>query len=812
MKIKNAVHGLPIVISFTGINLVMAENYITHSDMDNIERINIFSQTPLSVGLVGDQNTIGSVQTINAQSLVQSQAISLAEHMKNQLVSLHINDVQNNPFQPDVQYRGFTASPLLGLPQGISVYLNGTRFNEPFGDTVNWDLIPLAALESVALYSGSNPAFGQNTLGGALALQTKNGFSYTQNEIDVRFGSFGQQQYTLQSGGNKDNWGYYIIANNYQEDGWRDYSQSELKQLLATVSYASKDHSVDLTYAANKNDLLGNGAVPEQLPALANRTAIYTQPDKTSSRYQQLSISSDNLINDRMSWQANAYYRQNEINSINGDDSDYEECELGLRYSLCEGDEDDDDDHDEGDIAEVETSELERVHFVGYDEDTWLSDINDFSHIDPDSLDGTYNTGFTDNKSYGAALQFIALNHIDFFGTFDTAGSPNNEFVFGLGLDQADINFSSDTEFAILHNDSIADDRSVTSIGLLDMESRVRLKVKTQQEYLYFVNTLSLSQKLKLSLAGRYNHGHVSMRDQIDTGEGSLNGEHYFNRFNPAVSLNYQLNEQSLVKLSYSESSRMPSPAELSCADEDDPCKLPNGFVADPPLEQVVAKTSETSFQFTKDNFSALATVFSTLSYQDIIFQQAGDRSNQGYFINLDKTKRQGIELAFSTKMSEVDFGASYNFLKATFESPFISFSPVNPLGANRQVDKGDDIPGQPRHQVKFHANWQIKNDINLGAEFLYASSSYYRGDEANENKKISSYSVANLYVNYQASEQLRLSAKIDNIFDHHFNTFGTYGEADEVLEDIYSDTEFGEYFVGPARPRSASINLSYQF
>lgn len=796
MKLKSAAS--LSCISFTMIFPVLAQN------SDDIEKINIYSQTPISASIAGDRNPLGSVQTVNGAMLVQSQAISLAEHMKNQLVSLHINDVQNNPFQPDVQYRGFTASPLLGLPQGISVYLNGIRFNEPFGDTVNWDLIPLAALESVSLYSGSNPAFGQNTLGGALALQTKNGFSYTQNELDVRFGSFGQKQFTVQSGGNKGNWGYYFIANKYQEDGWRDYSESELKQLLTTLSYASKEHSFDITYAANKNELLGNGAVPEQLPALASRRAIYTQPDKTASRYQQLSLKSDNLINDQMSWQATAYYRHNEINSINGDDSDYEECESGLLYSLCEGDEDDDDEME--DEAETEIGELERVHFVGYDEDIWLSELTD---IDADSIDGTYNTGFTDNKSYGAALQFVRLSQVDtstFIGSFD------NEFIFGLGIDKADIDFSSDTEFAILHNDSVDDDRSVTGIGLFDAESRVRLKVKTQQEYVYFLNAFSFGDKFTLNIAGRYNHAHVSMQDQIDSGEGSLNGEHYFNRFNPAISGNYQLNEHMLFKLSYSESSRMPSPAELSCADENDPCKLPNGFVADPPLEQVVVKTTEASIHYNIENFSALATVFSTQSYDDIIFQQAGNKSNQGYFINLDKTQRQGIELALSTQVSKVDFGASYNFLKATFESPFVSFSPVNPLGANRQVSKGDEIPGQPKHQVKFHANWQINDDVNIGTEFLYASSSYYRGDEANENKKIPSYSVTNIYLNYQVSPQLRLSAKVDNLFDRHFETFGTYGEADEVLEDIYPDAEFDEYFVGPSRPRSASINLNYQF
>ena len=754
-------------------------------DIAGVEKISVYGQTPLSSNTISDKSIFGSVQTINAKGLAQSQSISLAEHMKNQLLSVHINDVQNNPFQPDVQYRGFTASPLLGLPQGISVYLNGVRFNEPFGDTVNWDLIPLAALDTVSLYSGSNPAFGQNTLGGALALQTKNGFSYTKNELDVRFGSFGQQQYTLQSGGNKGHWGYYILANHYKEDGWRDYSESELNQLFATLSYVTDVRTVEFTFAGNDNEMLGNGAIPEILADLASRDAIYTQPDKTHNRYKQFSVKTDSVINSEMSWQANAYYRQNEINSINGDDSDYEECEFGESYSLCE---------------EEEEDELELVHFVGYDEGVFLSELSD---IDPDTVDGTLNTGFTDNESYGAALQFVKLSKFDSF---------DNEFIFGLGIDKADIHFRSDTQFAVLHNETVTDDRSVTGIGFFDRESRVDLKVDTKHQYFYFMNGISISDKFTINLAGRYNHAQISMQDQIDTGEGSLNGEHSFNRFNPAISADYQISSDYMVKLSYSESSRTPSPAELSCADENDPCKLPNGFVADPPLEQVVAKTVEASLSYNKDNFSALATVFSTISHQDIIFQQATNKSNQGYFINLDKTQRQGIELAFNTQVKDVDFGASYNLLKATFESPFVSFSPVNPLGANRQVNPGDTIPGQPEHQVKFHANWQINDAVNLGTEFLYASSSYYRGDEANENKKIPSYSVTNIYLNYQVTEQLRLSAKVDNVFDRHFDTFGTYGEADEVLEDIYPDADFDEYFVGPSRPRSASVNLNYQF
>lgn len=84
---------------------------------------------------------------------------------------------QGNPFQPDLNFRGFTASPLLGTPQGLSVYMDGVRLNQPFGDVVSWDLIPRSVIGSIALMPGSNALFGLNTLGGALAIQTKDGLN-----------------------------------------------------------------------------------------------------------------------------------------------------------------------------------------------------------------------------------------------------------------------------------------------------------------------------------------------------------------------------------------------------------------------------------------------------------------------------------------------------------------------------------------------------------------------------------------------------------------------------------------------------------
>ena len=89
----------------------------------------------------------GNVQVATAEEIERSQSLDLTDFLNRSFSSVSINHAQNNPLQPDVTFRGFTASPLLGLPPGLSVYQNGVRINEPFGDTVNWDesILPLSS-------------------------------------------------------------------------------------------------------------------------------------------------------------------------------------------------------------------------------------------------------------------------------------------------------------------------------------------------------------------------------------------------------------------------------------------------------------------------------------------------------------------------------------------------------------------------------------------------------------------------------------------------------------------------------------------
>ena len=159
--------------------------------------VEIVGTTPLpGIGLPIDK-VPANVQTVKGKALEEQRSLTIADYMAQNMTGVNVNESQNNPFQPNVNFRGFTASPLLGTPQGLSVYQDGVRINEPFGDVVSWDLIPMNALANMSLMPGSNPLFGLNTLGGAISLQTKRGYTHRGGAVELSGGSWGR--YNCQS-------------------------------------------------------------------------------------------------------------------------------------------------------------------------------------------------------------------------------------------------------------------------------------------------------------------------------------------------------------------------------------------------------------------------------------------------------------------------------------------------------------------------------------------------------------------------------------------------------------------------------------
>ena len=153
-----------------------------------IDEIVVVGTTPVPGMTVNVDKVPGNVQTLRAGDLSQDGTPSLIEALSTHLGSVNINDTLADAFQPDILYRGFEASPVLGTPQGLAVYQNGVRINEAFGDTVNWDLFPDIAIDRVDIVS-ANPLFGLNALGGAISVTMKNGFtlSWIGRRIGRRF-------------------------------------------------------------------------------------------------------------------------------------------------------------------------------------------------------------------------------------------------------------------------------------------------------------------------------------------------------------------------------------------------------------------------------------------------------------------------------------------------------------------------------------------------------------------------------------------------------------------------------------------------
>ncbi len=287
-----------------------------------LERVEIIGTTPIpGTGLDRDKLP-GNVQHLGGARLREAGAQNLPDLLRSQVGSVSVVETQGNPYQLEVNFRGFTASPLLGQPQGLSVFLDGVRLNEPFGDVVNWDLVPRNALASLTVMPGSNPVFGLNTLGGALALTTKRGDTHPGSEVELGVGSFGRRSLELSHGMTLGEGTHLFLAGDvYREDGWRDHSPSELRHVFVRLDHRSGPLDGSLSVMGADNDLIGNGLLPETLLAV-DRAQIYTRPDQTRNRLAGLTgrVGLDLGAGQRL--EALAHARQLKARTVNGDLND----------------------------------------------------------------------------------------------------------------------------------------------------------------------------------------------------------------------------------------------------------------------------------------------------------------------------------------------------------------------------------------------------------------------------------------------------------------------------------------------------------
>ena len=294
--------------------------------------ITVIGTTPLPGAEIPREKVPAANYVLSGEELRPNEVANVTDALETRIGGVNLNQAQGNPFQPNLTYRGFEASPLAGNPQGLAVYVNGSRFNQPFGDTVNWDLIPSIAIHRMVL-EGSNPAFGLNALGGSISVEMKNGFNYRGAEMELMGGSFGRINGSLQYGRQIDNVGVYAAVTGLREDGWRQFSPSRLAQFYGDIGWRGSRGEMHFNVIGASNSLTGNGTAPVELLAV-DRSAVFTHPDQTRNNYARLQLSGKYELTDTWSLQGNAYYGRLSQRTKNGDATEAEPCE-GDPTILC---------------------------------------------------------------------------------------------------------------------------------------------------------------------------------------------------------------------------------------------------------------------------------------------------------------------------------------------------------------------------------------------------------------------------------------------------------------------------------------------
>ena len=749
---------LGLVYSIQGLS---SENDVSGS----MEHIEVIGLTPLAQGL-NTENLPFTVQVFGKEALQQNNYYSVADMLGERAGSVTMNAAQNNRLQPDLQFRGFTASPLLGVPQGMAVYQNGIRVNEVFGDTVNWDLLPASFVETMHLVAGSNPVYGLNALGGAIIIQTRTGFSDETNRLGATIGSGEARELEFSSGGNSGQWGYFLSFSGMEEDGWRDYSESEVCNLYAALSWRSENRELDLFYNWGDTQLRGNGSVPEVLLA-EDRSAVFTHPDITENALGLISLSYQQWGSENSQLNINLFHRRNNAGSFNGDGSEFEGCERPLEAGyLC--------DDDEG----------QRVK-------------NQYGHPVSDEWDAINNRSNRDQSSAGLSMQWIQAGR--------WAGQWQ-QVVVGADYYGGETEFESNVEFAAL-----TEDRGTQGSALFHRGGDTLLKSRIRTASVYVATIIDLSERLNLTLSTRYNDTRIQNEDP--SGQNvELFGDHSYKRLNGGVGATYQWADDVLLYTNIQQTSRTPSPVEMACSHAEAPCNLPNTFLADPPLDDVVALGGELGLRSTSGSWlsSWRVGLFHTTNRDDIIFQTTGGvLSNQGYFTNAVDTVRKGVEIEAAGFIGKLRWHGSYTYLHASFDDSFTSSTPNHPESEDGSlyVSRGNRIPGLPDQQLKLGLDYDIIGNLVIGGGLQAYSGQFLRGDEANLDIKISGYSIVNLYSSWRPTQGLELQFRIDNVFDKAYESFGLYGEADEVLGDIGNE---GNRFLGPGLPRQFWLSVNY--
>ena len=715
--------------------------------------------------------------TLSATELQNTRAFDLVGNLQRQTPGLTVNDVAGNPFQPEVDYRGFLASPIAGTPQGLAVYQGGVRINEAWGDNVYWDMIPNIAIDRFSVVSG-NPLFGLNAIGGAVTLDMKNGFTYQGFEIDGRGGSRSRRQAAMQYGVRSGDYAAYLAMEALGDKGYRQFSGANIKRLYGDVGYRGDSGEIHANVTLAHNKIGASGPAPVNLTNI-DESSVFTTPQTLRNTLSMFDL--NGVFQPTPSWKlfGDVHYRAFDQARVDGNTTEFE-CEAG--EAVCE-----DDNGNETNIP---------------------------NFFDGQSPIGSIDRTWTRSRTVGGTVQ--ATNDDHYFGF-------HNKITFGVSYDQGWSGFQANQEIGVIQPNLV-----VGGIGHVVEEQAsgiASVNVRASNSYLgvYALDTLDVTDRLKLTAGARFNRAGVSLYDLRGT---ALNGAGVFTRINPVGGLTYEVLPNTFFYGSYSEANRAPTPLELGCSDPARPCLIDTFLVADPPLKQVESNTVEAGLRgvlsvptilpeaggYFPGQLTWSAGIFRTNNFNDILAVPS-TINGRGYFTNAGSTRREGVEVSLRYTDERLSAYANYTMTHATFRSLIILGAPDNPLAqlvgnGSIVVTPGANLSSVAPHRFKAGADYAITPQWRVGGDILYSAGSFIRGDEINIGGRLPSYAIVNLRGSYQVTPNIQLYGLLENVTNTRSRNFGTWFDTGDI--SFLSFTNPRMVSLGPPLGVYGGVKITY--
>jgi outer membrane receptor protein involved in Fe transport len=740
-----------------------------------------------------------AVDTLSSADLQRDHSVNVQDTLNNRIPGVVVDDLQGNAFQTGVQYRGFEASPVNGLPQGLAVYQNGVRINEAFGDTVNWDFLPANAIQDMTVMS-SNPIFGLNAIGGAINITMKDGFNFHGWDVDTRYGSFGRKQVSTEAGMQSGNWAAYGAFEAINDDGFRDFSGATERRGYADLGVKGDGAEFHLNTTIASSNVGVTAAVPQELLDFAGRTRTFTSPQITQSDMQMVSLNGIVQATPDTAISGVGYYRHFRQRHIDGNISEFDDCNVPGG----------------GGVTATELCSEDDAPLYGVGAGGSLIGLTDLDDL---GVLGSIDKTGQDTDSYGFALQ--AANKTDLFG-------HRNQFIIGTSYDHGHVAYRASSELGFflpkyvvqgtgttLTGDSSlpaeCDDGDPAPCPYTDATDVTPRSLTTTNDYfgIYALDAFDVTDRLTVTVGGRFNYARIQITNTGEPSLDALNGVNEYSRFNPSAGFTYKINPELSFYGGYSEANRAATASEIACSDPDNPCIIESALASDPHLNQVVSKTWELGFRGQKNSWSGERIDWSlgwfrTLNSDDII-QIADAQQGRGYFANAGQTLRQGIEASIAYRSQRLFAYANYAYIDAEFNSSNVIPSENNPHvnttcaslipdfdgdddpdegpAMCMQIRPGDRLPGVPHHRFKAGFDYKLTPRWTIGSDLIAASDQIFYGDESNKDKPLPGYWKVNLHTSYDITDHVQIYGLIENLFDQHYGIYGTYFNSELAQE-----------------------------